>query len=172
MRDITMAVFEALNKEIKKTKARLESTRDTYKYVAYPGRRTMPHDESTVLVGNQLVSAIDAGQYDNRLSNQNPGQDGDVFTQSIVLAAGSYSFHVLGKQDQDCGIIDWTLDEFVIGLGQDWYGAPTNNVEKILDIILPIDRNYVLKGTINGKNIASNGWQMYLTKMWFKQAVD
>jgi hypothetical protein len=172
MKDITTEVYNSLSKQIIKTNTLLKSTRDTYKPAVYPSRRTMPHDESTVLVGNALTSVVDAGQFDNRISYQNPGQDGDIFTQSVVLTAGSYTFHVLGKVDYDCAIIDWTLDEFTIGLGQDWYGATANNVEKILDIVLPIDRNFVLKGTINGRNVASNGYQMYLTKMWFKQVVD
>lgn len=139
----------------------------------FPKRATHWHDESTIVNGNALARVVDARAY-NTYSYQNASADADAFSFAVWLAPGDYTFYVLGETNANCGIIDWDFDGGDDAItGQDWYTAgQVANVEKSGSITLTVGGYIVVTGTINGKHASSGGFNMKLTKMWFKQAVD
>jgi len=143
-------------------------------WIDLPNRATHWHDESTVTNGNALAPTVLATQQYATYSYQNASADADAFSFSVCLAAGTYTFYVLGITDANQAIIDWDFDggdDTIIG--QDWYAAAQNlNVIKNGAVTLSVGGNIVVTGTINDNNVASGGFDMKLTKMWFKQAAD
>jgi hypothetical protein len=139
-----------------------------------PTRADLYHDESTVVTGNALAVTIDTGQIDNYFARQSASANGDSFTQSVFLRAGTYTFSVEGQTNAANGMIDWYLDGSTFTTGQDWYSAAqTKNVVKtVSSVVIANDGYHVLKGVVNGKNASSTGFNMDLTKMWFRQAAD
>ncbi|HEY4723983.1 MAG TPA: hypothetical protein VII92_19170 [Anaerolineae bacterium] len=139
-----------------------------------PTRADCWHDESTVISGNALAPTVDAGQTYAHYTYQNASANGDIFTQSVFLRAGSYTLSVLGETTANSGLADWYFDGAPIVTGQDWYsGATVRNVIKTSASFTVADDGYhILRGTVNGQNGASGGFDLKLTKMWFKQAAD
>ena len=94
-----------------------------------PKRAVMWHMNSIVTVGGLISLYVETGQPFNHYAQQQPRANGDEFTQSFYLRAGTYTFKVLGMNGNYNGIIDWYLDgdqqENLIASGQDWYqGGP------------------------------------------------
>ncbi len=141
-----------------------------------PTRVTLFHDESTVLAGNAIAVTIDTGQEDNFFARQNASANGDSFTQSVFLRAGTYIFSVLGQTNVGNAKIDWYIADPVVPAvsGQDWYsGVQTKNVVKTASVTIPDDGYYVVRGLINGRNAANvTAWNLDLTKIWLRQAAD
>lgn len=139
-----------------------------------PTRATMWHDEVNITSGNALVPTVDVSQPFNLYDIQNAPANGDTFTHSFFVQAGTYTFNVLGETRSDQGIIDWYLDGTLIVSGQDWYTAGTSyNVHKaVAGIVIPVAGKHVLKGSINGKNAGSSNYFVRLTKYWFAQVTD
>ncbi len=140
----------------------------------YPQRATMWHDESLVLIGNAVATYHNASDNYATHSRQQPPANGDTFTQSCILRAGTYTFYALGLTDEDYGILDWYLDGVVFATGQDWYaGALAYNVIKtVANVVVAFDGYHVLKGVVNGKNGSSLDYIIQLTKTWFTPAAD
>ena len=139
-----------------------------------PTRAVCWHDESIVIIGNPLNPLVDANQVYNFCVYQNAAANGDMFSQSVFLRAGTYTFSVLGETTNASGLADWYLDGSLVVSGQDWYSAGTtrNVVKSTVSITIASDGYHVLKGTVNGQNGASGGYELRLTKMWFKQTAD
>lgn len=139
-----------------------------------PTRAECWHDEATILVGNALTIAVNTSQPYNDYAYQNAAVNGDSFTQSVFLRAGTYIMSILGVTGNNRGKVDWYLDGTLIVSGQDWYTAGTvyNVVVTVANVVVPFDGYHVLKGSINGANVASGGYALYLTKLWWKQTAD
>lgn len=138
-----------------------------------PTRSQLSHDESIVLTGNAIAVTLDSGQIDNLFARQSPGANGDSFTQSVFLRNGTYTFSVEGQTNAANGMIDWYLDGVAFTTGQDWYTASqTKDVIKTATVTIASDGYHILKGIINGKNLSSSGYNMDLTRMWFRQSAD
>src|SRR5262245_33975441 len=139
-----------------------------------PIRVDLFHDEATVLTGNALGSAtVDTGQAYNYYIRQSTSADADSFTQSVFLRAGTYTFSVIGQTNTANGKIDWYIDNVSFTTGQDWYSASqTKNVVKTASVTINSDGYHVLKGVINTKNASSSGFNMDLTKYWFRTSAD
>ena len=139
-----------------------------------PNRATHFHDESTVTNGNALVFVVNPLQRYAHQTYQNVSVDADAFSFSVYLSPGDYTFYALGITDANQAIIDWDFgggDDTIAG--QDWYAAAENlNVIKSGAITLTVGGKIVVTGTINDNNVASGGFDMKLTKMWFKKAAD
>ena len=146
----------------------------TYLHANMPARATMFHKESLVTVGNGLTTALAPTQYHTSVSYQSAAADGDTFTQSFVMIAGTYSFVCIGQTRTAGGIIDWDLDGTGIVTGQDWYsGVNTANVIKTVAAITVVGNGrHVLTGTVNGQNGSSSDYVIYLTKMYFLPGSD
>lgn len=143
--------------------------------VADPHRRAvMWHDESSITVGATPLNAVAfANQEFYTLSNIPTPANGDTFTQSFVLDAGTYTLYILGNTNTSRGKIDWYIDNVSIATGQDWYsgGAGDNTIKTVAGLVITAGY-HVLKGVVNGKNASSSGYYIYLTKYWFKPATD
>jgi len=141
----------------------------------FPKRATLWHEDSIVTAGNAITVVVTADQYYNSRAYQNTAADGDTFTQSVTLAAGTYTMTILGSKGNSRGIIDWTLGGVSIETGQDWYDAAPatyNDVETVTSISVTNPGTYVLRGTVNGKNASSTDYYIVLTKISFKQSSD
>ena len=140
----------------------------------YPKRATMWHDESTVIAGNGLINSLNASQVYVTRSYQNTAANGDSFTNGCYLAAGTYTFYVLGTTNTNTGIVDWYLDDVEIVTAQDWYsGASVANVIKSqASVSVSMDGWHTVKAIVDGKNGSSSDYYIVLTKFWFKQAAD
>jgi hypothetical protein len=143
-------------------------------YGELPTRATLWHDEATVVAGNAIAITFNTSQLYNALHNQNPAADGGAFTQTVVLAEGTYSFYALGRTGSGLGRLDWYIDDVKVISAQDWYAASItyNVIQTATDIVIAEGGRHVLKGVVNGKHVSSTGYAIYLTKYWFKQASD
>lgn len=143
-------------------------------YAELPTRATLWHDEATVVAGNAIAITLNTSQLYSALHNQNPAADGDAFTQTVVLAEGTYSFYVLGRTGSGLGRLDWYIDDVKVISAQDWYAASItyNVIQSANNIGIAEGGRHVLKGVVNGKHVSSAGYAIYLTKYWFKQTTD
>lgn len=139
-----------------------------------PQRATLWHDEATVISGSAISLYQDTTQVYNNTPLQTSHSNGDSFSHSLFLKAGTYTFAVLGVTTTIGGILDWTLDGTSILAGQDWYSvADAKNVIKTTTgISISTDGYHKLVGTVNGKNASSGNYYIFLTKYWFKPASD
>ncbi len=105
---------------------------------------------------------------------QSASANGDTFTHGFMVAEGTYTLYILGRHHTSAGRVDWYIDDVLIASAQDWYaGSTAPNITKTVSSITISEGGWhVLKGTINGKNASSSGYDMYLTKYWLKQASD
>lgn len=146
----------------------------------FPTRATLWHHEALVTVGTSLSDPVhDVNQdyitcnlqYDGVAAG---GNDGDTFTQGVVLDAGTYTLYILGAGDLNNGKAQWYMDDVAIGSLQDWYtsGPSYNIIMTVSSIVIANPGRHVLKCVINGKNASSIGYYLPLTKYWLTQASD
>lgn len=135
----------------------------------YPTHATMFHDESKVTAGNAFTFALSTADKYNFDVYQNAPADHDTFTQTFVLAAGTYSFSVMGIIGTDQGKIDWSVDGGAIVSAQDWYNGSTvrNTVKTVGSITIATDGVHTLQGYTNGKNGSGSNYYKQLQKYWF-----
>jgi hypothetical protein len=138
-----------------------------------PTRASLWHDEATVIAGNAIAVTIDTGQVGNFYARQNTSTNGDSFSQSFFARAGTYTLAVEGQNNANNGLIDWYIDNVQVVSAQDWYAAaPAKNIIKTATVTVGGDGYHVIKGLINGKNGASGGYNMDLTRYWLRQSAD
>jgi hypothetical protein len=139
----------------------------------YPTRTyRMLHGDSLVTVGNALTTGSVTGFW-GRIWYQNTPANGDTFTHSFMLKAGTYTLYVQGKTATNCGLIDWYIDDTKVVSLQDWYGSSTDEVVKTAaSLTVTGDGRHVLKGVINGKNASASDYYMQLQSYWFVPASD
>lgn len=148
-------------------------------YTSYPTRASIILDECTTLTGTALGAVHDAARDYAVYATQNPAANGDEFTWSWVLAAGSYTLYLKGstanvtaihkvgaKHTSEAGYTDYVT-------GIDWYSAGSVvNVVKSGALTLPLSGRYTFKSTVTGKNASSGGYFTSLTKLWIKPTAD
>lgn len=136
----------------------------------YPKRWTCWHAESIVHVGAAIVYGITSMLDGVMGCYQNPKVNGDTFTNGLFLAAGNYTLGMVGRQGPLYGVIDWFLDGVAIPAhtGQDWWAAANSHEEKTGAVVIATDGWHELKGVVN----SAVRWWIYLSRMWFRQAVD
>lgn len=138
-----------------------------------PTRAVCWHDESNILAGAALTKTANALQRHTFYAYQNVAGNGNTFTQSVFLRAGTYTLTILGITENDSPLVDWYFDGVIVASAQDWYSAGTTyNVEKNVTVVVSFDGKHVLKGVVNGKNGASSAYALRLTRFAFKQASD
>jgi len=139
-------------------------------YDNLPQRGTMWHAESVATVGLAITMQVSSSQPYNGYASPvfDPAADGDVFTNSCVLAAGTYEFNALCVTEGSSGKVDFTLNGVAMGT-IDFYQAGTNynQVKTLSSIVVATGGRQVLTGTTNGKNGSSGWYRMYVTKFWF-----
>jgi hypothetical protein len=144
----------------------------------YPTRALMWHEEANILTGTDPFTrasyTYDTNQNYIYTALQDPAADGDSFTNSFILKAGTYTLHILGAGELNNGKVDWYVYNVSIATGQDWYDTgPTYNVYKTVSSVSIVGNGrHVLKGVINGKHASSIGYFLPLNKYWFEPATD
>ena len=145
-------------------------------YDNLPIRFSIFHGDALVTAGNSMVQTIAATQAYNQSWAQTAAADSDSFTYSFVLGAGTYTIYFLGRTTTTSGKIDWDIDGTAITVGQDWYsGAGVVNVEQSVAAVTvgaTDGGRHTMTGTVNGKNVASGGYTIALTKVWAEPAAD
>jgi hypothetical protein len=138
-----------------------------------PARVTLWMDEATVTSGTALQVDLDSSQMYQLLAAPVTPANGDTFTHSFWLRAGSYTFSVLGMLQSVGGKVDWYLDNVLIISGQNWYKS-TNEFNHIKTATVTVigDGHHLLKAVVNGKDASSSGYWYYFTKLWFKPSTD
>lgn len=138
-----------------------------------PKRASWFFDEATHALN--ITLALSASQMYGMTWQTAPADanDGDTFTFSGYLAAGTYILSVLGNTYSTRGMLDWYIDETRVTAYQDWYSAAAvYNVIKTASITVPTSGYHVLRGKVNSKNAASTDYVISLTKVWLKMAAD
>lgn len=148
-------------------------TLDQLKADLMPTRATMWHDESLVTVGNAITRFHETSQNYGQYAAQTAAANGDTFTQSFLLAAGTYTLVIHGVTNTTFAKIDWYIDDTLVLSGQDWYASLAWNVVKTqASITVSGNGRHVLKGVVNGKNGSSSSYNIALTKIVFVPASD
>ncbi len=132
-------------------------------------------DEVSVTSGDPKESSWDANQQYaiwTRLATAGVSHNGNQFTIPFLLAAGTYTFNVLGITYNGNGIMTWEWSDDgitwnTIVTGQDWYTAgPVYGVVKsVASIVISTNGNHILRSTITGTSAA--GYAALLTKFWW-----
>lgn len=132
-----------------------------------PTRAEMWHKDSIVTTGNAIVNNFNTSQMYSSFSAQTAAQNGDTFTQSFMLAAGTYTLVFFGITSTDRGKIDWYIDDVKVVSLQDWYATPAafNITKTVTSISVVGNGRHVLKGVVNGKNGSSSAYIMVLTRI-------
>jgi hypothetical protein len=138
---------------------------------AYNQRSSCNHWEAVVNAGNAIAIATKKEMFQNGYAYQSAAAQNDEFQHEVQLAAGTYSLHVLGMEDADCGIITWYLDSTVIVASEDWYNAAiTYNVKKTTtSISVSTAGVYALKGKVASKNAGSSDYAAKLLSYWLEK---
>jgi hypothetical protein len=138
----------------------------------FPQRATLWHDRATKITGNAFVNAVDTAKRYNTKTYQNTAANGDSFSNSFDLKAGTYTFYVLGYTTTTAGKIDWYVDGVKVVSLQDWYSDPAveNVVKSTASVIVTGDGYHQLIGTVNGKT--GSDYFIILTKYWFAPSTD
>lgn len=133
----------------------------------YPTRATMWHDESLTLSGTTLSQIMATGLIYYFYCLQNPCANGNSFSNSFLLASGTYTFDIWGFADNNRGKIDWYVDDVLIVSGQDW---ASGSFKSVSSISIVGNGRHVLKGVINGST--TGNYYMCLTKFAFIPSSD
>jgi hypothetical protein len=122
-----------------------------------PARAVLWMDEATLLSGSALSIELDSSQLYQTIVGHLVNANGDSFTHSFWLRAGSYTFSVLGVAGWRYGKLDWYLDNVLVVSGQNWYRSTYQyNHVKTATVTVIGDGHHVLKAVINGKDPASS----------------
>lgn len=96
---------------------------------------------------------------------QTSAADGDSWTFSAVLAAGSYAFYAIGRNGPGHGKLDYYIDGVTIETGQDWYnGSNVSNIIKSFTFSVPSSGYHVFTLTVNGKT--GSNYYISLGRLW------
>jgi hypothetical protein len=140
---------------------------------ALPQRAFGMHFNAIVKTGNALSMVAEPQQMLNSAPRQSAAADGDNFTYSAFLAAGTYTLSVMGIKSTVSGKLDWYIDGVIAIIGQDWYAAaPVYNAIMSLSLTVIGDGYHVVEGKVNGKNGSSSGYLNALTCWSINPTVD
>lgn len=137
-----------------------------------PKSATIWHDEMVVISGAAKLLEHYANQNYSTDTYQNPGANGDTFKNGFLLRGGTYTLNILCITTTNRGKLDLYIDDVLVASGIDFYsGAGVDNAVKTISGIVVTGNGYhVLKGVVNGKNAASTGFYIVITKFWFQPA--
>lgn len=142
----------------------------------FPRRATLFCDDVNVTVGNAAIIVATTGQtYGFYLSRTPSPANLDAWTSSFWLAAGVYTLGTLGASENDCGQVDYYIDDVKVISAQDWYSAsPTFMVTNTATVNVARNGNHVLKTIVNGKNGSSVSpfYRFLPTMIWFAPGSD
>jgi hypothetical protein len=144
--------------------------------VFYPKRATLWADEALILVGSGLAADYLAAQQYATYTYLTSDANGDSCSWGLLLAAGTYSFAVLGLKQTVGAKADWYVDGAAFATGQDWYhagGNALNIVFTVTNVVVATSGWHVVKYIINGRNGGNTtGYRVPLTKLWLVPSAD
>jgi hypothetical protein len=123
-------------------------------------------DELTKPVNSSLT--VDTAQvYNMRLQIAGAdANDGDEYTGTFHIDAGTYNIVTLGVTTSANGKVDTYIDDVLVNTGQDWYSASTTqNVIKTTSSIVLTGGNHTIKIKLNGKHASSSDYRYLPTKI-------
>lgn len=130
----------------------------------YPQSAVMFQRYATVVAGDVLLFSHDALQDFAHYIWQDNAANGDSFAHPFYLAQGTYTLNVLGRTANNTGRLDWYIDGLKVVSLQDWYSVGTvSNVVKTAVVAVAGHGQHVLKGVVNGQNVASSNYRIFLT---------
>lgn len=136
---------------------------------AYPGKPTNPFGlpESCVVTSLEWVASATVVTTVSNVNKFNfysgpsavNAANGDTYTFSFVLAAGTYTLTVNGRTTIDSGIVDYYLDDVLISSSEDWYSLLTvENVSKTQSVTIAVGGRHTLKTIVNGTTGTDYRW--------------
>jgi len=124
----------------------------------------LPWLYTTIIQGTWAATAS-SGQILYGYLRNNTHDDGDQLNFKVYLAAGTYTFSLIGQKDTDCGIIEILIDTVSKGT-IDTYGSAANNVRfDVAGIVVATSGLKTFSLKVNGKNTSSSNHYVYLTAM-------
>lgn len=118
--------------------------------------------------------AVSTGQLHNMIVYQTTPANGNTFSFSLPLQAGTYSIVVLGYTDANRGILDIYADGVEVG-SKDWFAAAPG-AQNVYHVITPVTLTgnilHTFDGVIHGKNALSSGYAYVLTTFAVYQTTD
>lgn len=130
------------------------------------------HNIYTVVTG--FSETIDTSQAYGFYMSASAGNsnDADEYYISFEIAAGTYTFSLLGRTGASAGKTDCYLDNEAAAFvsGMDWYSiGTTRNVTKTGTVTIPVSGRHYIKIKVNGKNAASTDYQVNFTMAFLKK---
>lgn len=158
---------------------RVKDIEDVISYTPYPKRHNVFSRELTIVTGNALAHTLDANQEFGQYSYQSTAADGDEFTFSCVLEAGTYDIYILCVKDSNRGKIDLyhkhssagSYTSFATGVDQ-YNAAQQYNQVLTANFTLSLSGRYTIKATVNGKHASSSDYYFVHTLIWIKPSAD
>jgi len=128
-----------------------------------PASHTHWHIDSIVTSGTPLVHDQNTNQRFNAYSSATSSALNDAFKFDAVLQSGTYTLSVLGFANGTAGILDCKIDGVLAFNNMDWYGNSWN-ITQTRQVTIPSPGNHQFLFTVIGKNSASGGYYMPLTR--------
>ncbi len=136
--------------------------------VSYPLSSTIWPDQFVVTsTGTPHVVSLSGQKYNVRLYID-PANNGDSYSATFYMAAGSYTLSLLCYNEADGGKIDWSIDTVYQCTTDVYNSSEALNVTRTGSVTILTNGNHTLTGTINGKNAGSSGYWTYITKVWIQ----
>lgn len=125
---------------------------------------------STIAPSGTFTWGTSASQIFQNYVSDESGVNGESFSQTFLLAAGSYTLSVLGATLNTSPKIDWYLDGVLVVSGQDWYSSSlTYSVIKTASVTVCGNGFHTLKAVVNGRNAGNTtGYRFICTCVWLK----
>ncbi len=150
---------------------------------SFPKRGTMWYDAALVTSGPDVVcqyfSTLPYAHYSEMGSGGAGAGDGNTFTMSCALAAGTYTLKIWGAFYEGSPKVDWSFKEngaggyTTIETGQDWYAVGFGFTQKTTaSFTINTGGHCVFKGVVNGKNASSSAYRLCLIKLEARQSAD
>lgn len=141
----------------------------------FPTRAFLFAKEPVILAGaTAITTTITGNQAFYTYWSQGTAAVNDSWAWSILLAAGTYTFNVMGYSYISRGKLDWYLDGSLIVNNQDWYSSTAvyNTLKTTANVVVTGNGVHTLKFIVATKNPSSSGYLVGLTWMEFRPATD
>ena len=127
----------------------------------------VPHNYDQVVQGT-WVFTTDSSQLFGYYINNSPAVDGDEIDFKCFLAAGTYTLVIEGIIHTIAGIAKVYVDDVLVETW-DQYNDPVTFkvINKETGIVIPTSGLKTIKWKVDGKNLSSTGYYIFLTSLCF-----
>ncbi len=142
----------------------------------WPDREEMWHDQSRATAGNVILPQLQVSQTYSMIAVQNfPTAVNDAWSNSVYLEAGTtYIMSILYMKGPASGIMTVSIDGVSVLAALDLYaaGSTYNQISTTSGITVTGTGRHVITGIAASKNASASGYEMGLTKIWFRKTTD